>query len=728
MMRKVHLCWTLLPALGGALALLGAKAAIERGMEAFRERRFADAERAFQQAVREQPASARAHKWLGMTFVAREQYARAEEPFQKACGLDSREENACYYLGKVYYELNRYQEALKAFDKAMQDTGERGRPLLGSALALESLGRIADAERAFRQAIGTGDRQARVDYGLFLFRQGRTTESVAELRAAHATAELDKVTRAIESMPGNAARSSAPTQIRFESRTLDMVLRNGATGEKHQIETMAGGVAMFDYDNDGWPDIYVANGARIPSLVKDNSGFWNRLFRNNRDGTFADVTESAGVQGEGYSIGVAAADYDNDGWVDLFVTGVRGNTLYRNRGDGTFEDATARAGVRGDGQWAVAAGWFDYDNDGLLDLFVVRYVAWDPAREIYCGLPKPGYRTYCHPQHYQPLANVLYHNEGGGRFRDVSRESGIAAHTGKGMGVAFGDYDGDGRLDVFVANDTVPNFLFRNQGDGRFQEAALTAGVAYNSDGKANSWMGADFRDFDNDGREDIFVTALTNESWSLYRNIGRGSFADIAGPSRIAAGSLRWSGWSAGMFDFNNDGLKDVFAAGGHVMDNAELTSGSKSRQPNVVFANRGDGTFDSVALPGEALDRGAAFGDFDRDGRIDVVVTRLNEQPIVLRNVSPAKGHWLALRLVGTRSNRDGIGALVRITTASGHQWNRVTTSVGYASSSDRIVHFGLGRDNMIQAVEIAWPSGKRQELRNVMADRYLEVREPE
>jgi len=355
-------------------------------------------------------------------------------------------------------------------------------------------------------------------------------------------------------------------------------------------------------------------------------------------------------------------------------------------------------------------------------------VEWDPALEIYCGLKKPGYRSYCHPSHYRPLPNALYHNQGDGTFRDVSAESGIAAHPGKGMGIAFGDYDGDGRLDVFIANDTVPNYLFRNEGGGKFREVALEAGVAYNDDGRALSSMGADFRDYDNDGREDLFVTALSNETFPLFRNLGSGRFVNMSPPAGIATASLSLSGWSTGLFDFNNDGFKDVFVAGGHVMDNAELTSSRSSRQPNIVFINRGDGRFDSQRLPGEAFHRGAAFGDFDRDGRIDMVVTRLNERPLLLRNVTPDAGHWIALRLIGTRSNRDAIGARVHIVTAAGEQWNRVTTAVGYGCSSDRIVHFGLSRESKVKLIEIEWPSGARQKLENVDADRFKEITEPQ
>ncbi|MSV27349.1 MAG: CRTAC1 family protein, partial [Bryobacterales bacterium] len=464
---------------------------------------------------------------------------------------------------------------------------------------------------------------------------------------------------------------------------------------------MGGGVAVFDYNNDGRPDIYFVNGARQPGLEKSGASFHNALYRNNGDGTFVNVTARAGLEGTGYSQGVAAGDYDNDGFEDLFVAGVNRNVLYRNRGDGTFENVTAKAGVEGS-RWSIAAGWFDYDNDGRLDLFVVNYVVWNPAAERFCGDAARKYRTYCHPQYYQGLPDNLFHNNGDGTFTDVSERSGIAAHIGKGMGVAFADYDHDGDLDVFVANDTLPNFLFRNEGGGQFKQVALAAGVALNDDGKALSSMGADFRDYDNDGYEDIFITALANETFPLFRAVpGKSLFEDRTHLSRAGRATLAHSGWSNGIFDFDNDGFKDLFSANGDVQDNTELFSSRKSKQPNTVFLNRKDGTFDAANLPALGMHRGAAFGDFDGDGRIDVVVTRLNERAELLRNVSPAANHWLGLRLVGTRSNRDGIGARIRI----GSQINHVTTSVGFACSSDKVVHFGLGGATTAELVEIEW-----------------------
>ncbi len=510
--------------------------------------------------------------------------------------------------------------------------------------------------------------------------------------------------------------------VSFETLApVGFVLQNDPTPRKRQIETMAGGVAVIDYDGDGLPDVFFANGAPQPNLAKASPKYYNRLYRNLGNFRFEDVTDRAGVRGEGYSIGAASADYDNDGRPDLFVYGVNRNILYRNRGDGTFEDVTARSGIRS-GLWTIGAGWFDYGNDGRLDLFVVNYVHWGPATEPACGEHGGKYRTYCHPKMYEGLANTLYRNNGDGTFTDVSERSGIAKYTGKGMAVLFADYDLDGRMDVFVTNDTQPNFLFHNEGDGTFREVSVPAGVAFNDDGRALSFMGGDFRDTDNDGLPDLFVTALPNETFPLYRNLGRGLFADMTYPSRIGAISLPLGGWSTGIYDFDNDGWKDIFVAGADVQDNTELFSSRKSRLPNLLLRNNGKGVFEPEFVGSPALHRGAAFADFDLDGRVDAVVTRLGETPEFFRNTLAPGNHWLAVRLEG-----QGIGARVHVRSACGEQWNHATTAVGYASSSETPVHFGLGSCAEADLIEIAWPSGKRSRLDHVRADRYLTVREP-
>ncbi len=539
-------------------------------------------------------------------------------------------------------------------------------------------------------------------------------------------------------LAASAAPPPAPVSFLDLARRagVEFVLRNSATPEKHQIETMVSGVAVFDYNNDSRPDIYFVNGALQPRLLKTDSSFYNRLYRNEGDWKFSDVTLPAGLQGEGFATGVATGDYDNDRFVDLFVAGVNRDILYRNRGDGTFEDATAKAGLRPRGRkpWAISAGFFDFDHDGDLDLFVTNYVIWEPDKEPFCGDPFRSYRTYCHPRHYQGLPNTLYRNNGDGTFTDVSEASGISAHTGKGMSTVFADYDHDGLSDVLVTNDTTPNFLFHNEGNGRFREVALTAGVALNADGRAVSSMGADFRDFDNDGLPDLFIAALTNETFPLFRNLGKGQFLDVTYPSGLGRLSLPHSGWSNGIFDLNNDGLKDLFVACGDVNDNTELFSSRKSRQRNLVLLNTGDGKFiDGSAQAGAdfqqtGLHRGAAFGDFDLDGRVDVVVSRIGERAELFRNTSSGVGHWIALRLTGRRSNRDAIGARIHLVSSSGReQWNHVTTSTGYACASDKTVFFGLGGDPSVRLLEITWPRGAVQKLENVAGDRYLDLGEP-
>ena len=526
-----------------------------------------------------------------------------------------------------------------------------------------------------------------------------------------------------------AAEPLAP--IRFQDVApqsgIAFVLHNCPTPQKHMIETMAGGLAVFDYDGDGRPDIFFTNGADLPSLTKTGPKYWNRLYHNEGHMKFRDVTEEAGVAGAGYSMGAAVADFDNDGKPDLFVAGVNRNILYRNLGNGKFEDVTAKAGIKS-GEWAVAAGWFDYNNDGLLDLWVVHYAKWSVNEDRYCGDKSRNLRIYCHPKYFQGLASTLYRNRGDGTFEDVSQKSGISAFAGRGMSVAFADYDGDGYQDVFVTNDNMPNFLFHNKGNGTFEEVGLLAGVALREDGKAVASMGTDFRDYDNDGRPDIAVTALAGETFPLFRNLGKGNFADATYSAGMGSLSLHHSGWGTGLFDFNNDGWKDLFTSNSHVNDRVELFESAVYKEPDSVFANLDNGKFRDVSaeagLTEAKAHRGSAYADFDGDGKIDAVVSSL-ESPVELwHNISPRPNHWLDVKLTGTHCNRDAVGAKLKL----GNQWNEMTSAVSYASSSLDPVHFGLGSASHIDTLEIHWPDGKKTLLHNTKPDQVLNVREPQ
>jgi hypothetical protein len=534
-----------------------------------------------------------------------------------------------------------------------------------------------------------------------------------------------------------AALSTAP--IKFENvikqSKIDFTLNNSISAHRYSIETMAGGVAVFDYDNDGLLDIFFTNGAEIPALDKSAPKFSNRLFHNNGDGTFTDVTAKAGVAGIGYSMGVAAGDYDNDGYVDLYVTGVNHNQLLHNNGDGTFTDVTVKAGVAGaipgiGKAWAVTAGWFDYNNDGLLDLIVINYLNYDLKTAASCSTHKIA--TYCSPDDFQGLPNILYRNNGDGTFTDVSTSSHVGQYVGKGMGVAFADYDGDGFTDIFVSNDTFPNLLLHNNGDGTFTDEATPAGTAYNEMGKTVAGMGTEFRDLDNDGRPDIFHTAMFGDSFPLYKNSGDGQFEDATSASGLTSATTRITGWGTGAYDFDNDGFKDLFTANGAILDNSMEVEHRPFPLPNSLFRNLGNLTFADVSATAgasfttSAPHRGAAFGDFNNDGKIDIAVTVLNGPPELLMNRTDNHNHWIILKLVGVKDNRDGLGTKVKITTARGSQYNVATTAIGYNSSSDKRVHFGLGDATVIDTIELVWPTGVKQSLTHVKVDQVLTVKE--
>jgi hypothetical protein len=509
------------------------------------------------------------------------------------------------------------------------------------------------------------------------------------------------------------------------------------TSRKYLLETMGSGVALFDCDNDGRLDLFLINGA--PYTDPTPKGFipqktgpadWNRMYHQKADGTFEDITEKAGLKGIGYGMGVAVADYDNDGYEDVFVTAYGGNRLYHNNGDCTFTDVTEKAGVGGAG-WSSSAAWVDLDNDGLLDLVVARYVVWD-WEDVYCGEHREGYRGICHPDVFLPISMLVYHNDGNGHFTEVSHKLGLDKPA-KALGLAIADFDRDGRIDIFVANDSMPEFLFRQKPDGTFEEVGLESAAAVNSEGQTYAGMGVDFADYDNDGWPDIVVTDLANQRYALYQNNQDGTFNYVSLASGISSISQLHSGWSLRFLDYDNDGWKDLLIAQGHDMDNIQLVSPMLHyREPMMLLRNNEKKFVDVSPISGDIFQeawvaRGMAIGDIDNDGRIDAVVSTNGGPAHILLDKTVTANHWITLHLTGHKSNRDGIGAVVKLTTSHGSQWVTATTSSGYLSSSDPRVHFGLGEIPVAESIEIRWPSGIVQTLTNVKGDRQIQVDEP-
>ena len=731
------------------------------GVICFKTEGHRGAEEAFQRALDIAPSEKLFRYNLGALYHLVGQYDAAARMFGEVIEQDPNSALMYYSLGVVRAKQNRQDEAMELFTKALKINPNHPETHYELALVYSRLGYYADAEGEHRKALAIDPNHSGAHYGLskVYLRVGREAEAAVERAAferlgTHKKAKYiffappeteirPRVKRARRPSPGaprplvraerrETAREEETVQFVdvSEEAGIRFMHTTGASGRYYYVETTGGpGVAFFDYDNDGDLDAYLVNGADLPGVTPERPPT-NVLYRNNGDGTFTDVTESAGVGDTGYGMGCAVADYDNDGDRDLYVTNFGPNVFYRNNGDGTFTDVTESAGV-GDSLWGASCAFADYDDDGYVDLYVANYVAFSLDQNEVCTYG--GIRSYCHPGTYPGVSDVLYHNDGDGTFTDVTEEAGVYDPGGKGLGVVFGDYDDDGDVDLYVANDETPNFLYCNNGDGVFTEVGFLAGVACSENGEMESGMGTDFGDYDNDGDLDLFVNNYSFETSTLYRNDGDGFFADATVAAGLGDITLLPLVFGTDFFDYDHDGDLDLFLAAGHILDNVQLIKGEilSFAQKNLLFRNDG-GRYTDVSEqsgPGFALEkvsRSSAVGDYDNDGDLDILVGNCGGTATLLRNEGGNRNNYLMLHLLGTTSNRDGIGARITVTSESLSQVEEVRSGSGYASCNDLRVHFGLGKRRKADRIEIRWPSGYVQDLRDVPVNRVIVVRE--
>jgi enediyne biosynthesis protein E4 len=523
--------------------------------------------------------------------------------------------------------------------------------------------------------------------------------------------------------------------IRFVDSTkkagIHFVHHTGATGKKYLPETLGAGCAFVDLDGDGWPDILLINGKNFggkdfgPHTQKSLPGF----YRNNHNGTFTDTIRGSGLDVEVYGMGVAAADYDNDGLPDIYITALEGDRLFHNEGRGHFRDVTAQSGIR-NASFGTSAAWLDYDRDGKADLFVANYVNWSLQKDLWCSLDGAT-KSYCTPESYRGTSSKLYRNLGGGKFEDVTQKAGLGDNTSKALGVVVFDYNDDGWPDMFVSNDTQPSKLYKNNGNGTFTEEGMQAGIAYGEDGVARGAMGVDAADYDHTGRPHLLVGNFANQMLGLYHNEGQGFFVDEAPSSTVGRASLLSLTFAAFFFDYDLDGWPDIFAANGHIEpDINRIQPKVVYREPPLLFRNAGKGRFDNVSdklgpdFRRPIVGRGAAYADYDRDGDLDLLINTNDGPAVLYTNEGGNRNHWLTVRLNGTQSNRSGLGAVVRLESASGKQWNTVHSGSSYCSQSDLALTFGLGTDQKVITVSVEWPSGTRQQFKNITANRFVTI----
>lgn len=689
---------------------------------------------AYQKVLTIAPKFYAAHVAVGEIYLERHMLEKATQELTVATLLDSKQARPHYLLGLTHTQAGQNPAALEAFRKALDLDPSDHRVHYNIGMSLKLLGRKEEAEEQFE---------------LFRTLQAKTTEQEYRDLQLEVSERTDLQGRekspTVGSVPPTSDNQRMATKtegllaggVTFFNVALEAGIQfrhvNGATPEKYMPETMGSGCLFIDYDDDGWVDIFLVNSGSLVDR-KLAATAHHALYHNNGDGTFRDVTRQAHLDqnGGGYGMGACAGDYDNDGHVDLYVTNFGPNVLYRNHGNGTFRDVTKEANV-GSSLWSSSCAFADIDKDGDLDLFVVNYVDFGVDNNKYCGSHVMGLRSYCHPNVYRGLPNVLYRNNGNRTFTEITKEAGVYTVAGKGLGVAVGDYDNDGWPDIYVANDSVLNFLYRNQGNGTFVEVGLTSGVAVDENGLPEAGMGTDWGDFNNDELLDLYVTNLNLEMHTLHKNSGGGLFSDVTLQTGIGEPSLAFVGFGTAFFDYDNDGNLDIVNANGHILDNVSMSSESTTyAQRNLLFRNSGNATFKEVGLsagPGfglEKVSRGLAIGDIDNDGDLDLLINNCNQTADLLRNANHTKNNWLVVKTVGTRSNRDGIGTRIILNTGELRQIREVKAGSSYQSQNDLRAHFGLGKAARIDRLELRWPSGTVDVLENVKANQVLTIRE--